>query len=428
MSPSAYGYPRRPYAVSPYRPRRRRKSRRVYVRRRILALILSVGVVFLVLFGLDRAARAVFTSKTHAPSATRPVRHKPVKPAPAPATVPTTPAGTNPVTISAVGEVQLGSDGSLPPDPATYLKGVKAALAAPIVFGDLDGDLTTGGVSKCAPGATQCYAFRSPPSYATYLRKDGFTVLSSANNHAHDYGPEGVTATTAALRSAGIAETGLPGQIGVVADKATKVAFVAFAPYTDTNNLLDLAAAKALIERAKTMAPIVVVYMHAGAEGPDADQVTGRTETFDGEDRGNPEAFAHAAIDDGADAVVGSGPEVLRGMQFYKGHLIAYSLGNFATYGNFAITGNLNMSGILRFTLSPTGAFESAHWQSVLLESDGQPTLDPDGAAAAFVNQLSASDFGGSAAVIQPNGSILPATASATGGAGSSSTSVPATT
>ena len=78
------------------------------------------------------------------------------------------------------------------------------------------------------------------------------------------------------------------------------------------------------------------------------------------EDRGNPEAFAHMAIDAGASLVIASGPHVLRGMQFYKGHLIAYSLGNFAGYGNFATAGDLGMSVILHVTLAATGRFESA--------------------------------------------------------------------
>ncbi len=40
-------------------------------------------------------------------------------------------------------------------------------------------------------------------------------------------------------------------------------------------------------------------------------------------------AFAHAVIDAGADIVVGHGPHLLRGLEFYKGKPIFYSLGNF---------------------------------------------------------------------------------------------------
>src|SRR5207244_10577536 len=106
-------------------------------------------------------------------------------------------------------------------------------------------------------------------------------------------------------------------------------------------------------QKARTVAG----YMHAGAEGAPADHGTGREEVYLGEDRGNPEAFAHMAIDAGASLVIASGPHVLRGLQFYHGHLIAYSLGNFAGYGNFSIHGDLTMSAILRVTLSSSGRF-----------------------------------------------------------------------
>ena len=127
---------------------------------------------------------------------------------------------------------------------------------------------------------------------------------------------------------------------------------MAFAPYPYDANLLNLPAARTLIERAWREAQVVVVYMHAGAEGSGADHVTGREEHYLGEDRGNPEAFAHMAIDAGASLVIASGPHVLRGMQFYKGHLIAYSLGNFTGYRNFATGGDLDTSVILHVTLS----------------------------------------------------------------------------
>jgi hypothetical protein len=85
----------------------------------------------------------------------------------------------------------------------------------------------------------------------------------------------------------------------VVRARGIKVAFVAFASYPYDASLLDLPAARTLIKRARREARVVVVYMHAGAEGSAADHVTGREEHYLGEDRGNPEAFAHMAIDAG---------------------------------------------------------------------------------------------------------------------------------
>jgi Bacterial capsule synthesis protein PGA_cap len=146
--------------------------------------------------------------------------------------------------------------------------------------------------------------------------------------------------------------------------------------------------------------------MHAGAESPDADHVTGHEEYYLGEDRGNAEAFAHMAIDAGASLVIASGPHVLRGMQFYKRHLIAYSVGNFASYGDFSTEGDLDMSVILHVTLSPAGRFEHASIYPIQFTAEGRPV--PGGGAIAFVAGLAAEDFGSSAARILPSGVITP--------------------
>ncbi|HXL96540.1 MAG TPA: CapA family protein [Streptosporangiaceae bacterium] len=313
------------------------------------------------------------------------------------------------VTIAAVGDTMLGDTPDLPPDPGTYLKAVEPVLdqGAGIVFGNLEGTLTTATAGKCGPAghpSSDCYAFRDPPGYGRYLKQAGFTILNDANNHSMDFGAAGRAQTVAAIHAAGMAQTGLPGEITVVRDHGVKVAFVAFAPYAYDADLLDVTAARSLIKRAAREAALVVVYMHAGAEGAAADHVTGREEYYLGEDRGNPEAFAHMAIDAGASLVIASGPHVLRGMQFYKGHLIAYSLGNFAGYGNFATDGDLDMSVILHVTLSATGRFESARIYPIQFTGTGRPV--PGGAAIAFTARLGSADFGSTAARILPSGII----------------------
>jgi poly-gamma-glutamate capsule biosynthesis protein CapA/YwtB (metallophosphatase superfamily) len=315
------------------------------------------------------------------------------------------------VTITAVGDTMLGNTPDLPPEPASYFDAVKPVLTrgAQIVFGNLEGTLTTSAGSKCgAPGHPHpgCFAFRDPPSYARYFKKAGFTILNEANNHSFDFGAAGQAQTVKAIHAAGLAQTGLPGQITVVKAKGIRVAVLGFAPYPWAADLLDLTAARSLIRHASLKADIVVVYMHAGAEGAGAGHVNGREEHYLGEDRGNAEAFAHMAIDAGAGLVIASGPHVLRGMQFYKHRLIAYSLGNFAGYGNFATGGSLAMSMILRVTLSAAGRFERARVYPVQLSREGRPA--PGGGAIAFAAGLSMEDFGPSAARISPSGVITP--------------------
>jgi poly-gamma-glutamate capsule biosynthesis protein CapA/YwtB (metallophosphatase superfamily) len=342
------------------------------------------------------------------------------------ATLPSTSTRAASVTITAVGDTMLGNTPDLPPDPATYFDAVKSTLdsGAQIVFGNLEGTLTTSTASKCgvqkAPvkkspakknpakksPAQTCFAFKDPPGYARYFAKAGFTILNDANNHSFDFGAAGQAQTVRSIHAAALAQTGLPGEITVVKAGGIRVAFLAFAPYNYDASLLDLPAARALIKRAAGEADIVVVYMHAGAEGPDADHVTGREEYYLGEDRGNPEAFAHMAIDAGASLVIASGPHVLRGIQFYRGHLIAYSVGNFAGYHDFSTEGDLDISVILRVTLSSAGRFERARIYPVKFTAAGRPV--PGGGAIAFVARLAAEDFGSSAARIQPSGVISP--------------------
>ncbi len=311
------------------------------------------------------------------------------------------------VTITAVGDMMLGNTPDLPPDPAAYLGAAGPVLrrGAQIVFGNLEGTLTTSATGKCgARGRPGCFAFRDPPGYGRYFKQAGFTILNNANNHSFDFGAAGQAQTVRAIHAAGLAQTGLPGQITLVRANGITVAFAAFAPYPYTAGLLDLPAARALIRQAGRAADVTVVYMHAGAEGPDAAHVTGREEYYLGEDRGNAQAFAHLAIDAGASLVIASGPHVLRGMQFYKRHLIAYSLGNFAGYRNFATGGDLAMSVILHVTLSPAGRFERARIYPVQLTGEGRPV--PGGGAIAFAAGLGREDFGSSAARIQPSGVI----------------------
>jgi poly-gamma-glutamate capsule biosynthesis protein CapA/YwtB (metallophosphatase superfamily) len=310
------------------------------------------------------------------------------------------------VSIVAVGDTMLGTTPVLPPSPATYLGAVRSDLDGDIVFGNLEGTFTDVDSGKCSPGERNCYAFRAPPAFARDLRRSGFTIMNDANNHSYDFGPEGQADTVRALHAAGIAQTGLPGEITIVRADGLRVAFLGFAPYSDTASLLDIPAARALIERADALADMVVVAIHAGAEGTGATHVTGAEESYVGEDRGNPEAFAHMAVDAGADLVLGSGPHVLRGMELYRHRLIAYSLGNFAGYHNFGLDGVLADSAILHVRLAARGAFLSGRVSSVRLEDAGMPVPDPDDAGARLISELSRSDLGADAVAIGAAGRI----------------------
>ncbi len=313
------------------------------------------------------------------------------------------------VTVAAVGDTMLGNFPALPADPGAYLDRVKGQLRGDVVFGNLEGALTDVARSpKCGgSSAGTCFAFRTPPSYARHLAAAGFTVMNDANNHSYDFGQAGLDQTIAALHGAGIAQDGLPGEVTVVKAGGEKVAVVGFAPYATTASLLDLPAARNLIRRAARRASVVVVAIHAGAEGTGAQHVTGAEEHYLGEDRGNPLAFARMAVRAGADLVLGSGPHVLRGAEIYRGRLIAYSLGNFCGFHNFDTSGALGASAVLHVSLGRDGAFRAGRIASVRLIEAGRPVPDPSGEGARLIRRLSREDLGERAVRIGGKGRIL---------------------
>ncbi len=346
------------------------------------------------------------------PEPPRPPRAVPVEPAPVQGPPPPAPEPREPsafVTIAATGDITMGTPPELPPNGGRGLfREIQTDLAADIVLGNLEGTFATGGPPKCVPGSDGCYLFRSPASYAWRLREAGFTVLNLANNHAFDYGSPGLEATVAALRAAGLAPTGLLDRFVTRRVGNVKVAVVGFAPYVWTNSLRDLEGVRDLVRRAVAEADVVVVTMHSGAEGVAHQHVQPGDESHFGEPRGNVVQFAHTAIDAGADLVVGHGPHVLRGMEWYRSRLIAYSLGNFVGYSVFQLGGPLSQGAILRVTLTADGTFETGTVVPILLVGEGVPEFDPAGAAHGAIRELSRTDFGQNGVRLSRDGVIAP--------------------
>ena len=331
-----------------------------------------------------------------------------------------TPQTSEPITVAAVGDIMLGSpfpnESRMPPnDGADILKDVTPVLSsADIAFGNMEGPIIDGGVSeKCKepkPGEpVRCFAFRMPTRYAKHLKTAGFDVMSVANNHASDFGEAGRASTRRTLEELGINHAG--------SDRAQysttylnvngrTVAFVGFAHNAVQPNVNDLDTARRLVQAADKKADVVVVSFHGGAEGTGAQNVPRRTELFLGEQRGNLPLFAHAVIDAGADLVLGHGPHVLRGMEVYKDRLIAYSLGNFATYGWFRLQAETALTLVLEARLAADGRFLGGKLHSARQAGLGIPVLDPAGTAVKKVRALSQIDFGASAPTIADDGTI----------------------
>ncbi len=316
------------------------------------------------------------------------------------------------VTIGWVGDITPGSQYGLPASEGRALFAhVRPALRAPdLMAGNLEGTFSAGGASKCGLGAANCFAFQAPPANAGALRDAGFDIVNLANNHAFDYGPDGQWQTLEALYRAHLAFTGLPGHVRVLTRNGIRVAFVGLSTYRWTSSMDDSTAVRALVDQAAAIADVVVVFFHAGAEGADRTAVPQGREYAYGEDRGDSRAFAHLAIDAGADVVLGSGPHVLRGMEVYRRRLIAYSLGNFAGAGNFASGGTLSLSGLLTVRVDRRGRLRGGRFAGMAIDGSGAPQPD-EGAARSLVATLSAQDFGASAPRLLADGRLrtLPA-------------------
>ncbi len=308
-------------------------------------------------------------------------------------------------TLVAGGDIAMSGAGA---DDSTFA-GISRFLHGDIVFGNLEGTLATVGTPKCSPyGVDGCFTFRADPSSVGALKRAGFTLLNLANNHALDYGPEAQAQTIATLNSAHIAYDGLPGQITLLDAGGVKVAVIGCAPYPWAQSLLDIPATAALVRKARLEADVVLVYMHAGAEGSSADHVPPGDETFLGEDRGNVRAFSHAMIDAGASLVFASGPHTLRGMEWYHGHLVVYSLGNLAGDNTLSIDGTLSTSALVSLKLSGSGAFLGGQIIPLELVGAGTPTYDRAGTAISFIRSLSDEDFSAPRLHIASDGTITP--------------------
>jgi hypothetical protein len=133
---------------------------------------------------------------------------------------------------------------------------------------------------------------------------------------------------------------------------------------------------------------------------------------FLGENRCDPIKFSHTAIDAGADLVVGHGPHVVRGMEFYKGRLIAYSLGNFVGYGGtLSIDGVVGVTAVIRVNLNRDGSWADGTLIRTRILAPGvpscrQPSPDPNKQALTMITAPSNQDFPATAPKIAPDGTL----------------------
>jgi hypothetical protein len=148
------------------------------------------------------------------------------------------------------------------------------------------------------------------------------------------------------------------------------------------------------------------VSFHGGEEGDGASKLPFGRELYAGEDRGDVVAFARTVIDAGADLVIGHGPHVLRPVELYHDRLIAYSLGNFATYYGISVNGIRGTSGVLTARLADDGRFIDAHFTSTVQIRPGGPQPDPQRRALNQLRDLTTEAFPDGSLTITDDGAI----------------------
>ncbi len=316
----------------------------------------------------------------------------------------------NSIAIKAVGDIVMGSNypaNNIPSDPRILFQSVKPLLAnADILFGNFESTLTDYPYTIKNVERSMVYAFRNPPSFARYLQDAGFEILSIANNHSNDFDEKGFEDTIAHINNSGMQAVGRKGQIVYQEVNGIKVAFIGFTNYDLHNSILDFEGARRVIKKADETADIVVISIHAGAEGKAALHIRNQTEYYYGENRGNKFLFAEAAIKAGADLILAHGPHVPRALELYDGKLIAYSLGNFVGYETLSTKGELGYSLVLEVRLNSQGDFLSGKIHPVRLNNRGIPYPDPEGKSISLIRYLTQSDFPNTPLEIDADGNV----------------------
>lgn len=305
------------------------------------------------------------------------------------------------VRIAAVGDIMTGTNfpnnSYLPDDDGAYLwREVQPILKrADITFGNLEGTiLNEGGEQKACNNPKLCYLFRSPEYLANHFVKNGFDLLSLANNHANDFGTTGRINTQRVLDELEIAHAGSIDQPYVITKIGhLKIGFCAFAPNRGTVSIHQYDKIKSTILHLDSLSDIVVASFHAGAEGSKHQHVTRKREFYYGEDRGNVYELAHLMVDAGADVVLGHGPHIVRAIEVYKKRIIAYSLGNFLTYGRFNLRGLAGEAPILDIQTNAQGEFLKGKIHAFRQSYTLGPRNDVNLSSVKTMQQLSLKDF-----------------------------------
>lgn len=316
-------------------------------------------------------------------------------------------------TVAMVGDIMMGTtypDNALPKDDgAALFIDVKDILSrADIAAGNLEGTLCDTAEVTNKKESDYSYSFRTPIEFAPRLKEAGFDFLCMANNHACDFGYEGVRSTERTLDKLGIAYAGLTGrrELAVVERRGIRFGLCAFGHNSRTLKHRERSKVKEILDSLQKVADIVIVSFHGGGEGKAYSHLPYGKEEYLGEDRGELRNFARFCIDNGADIVFGHGPHVVRCVELYKDRLIAYSLGNFCTPYGISILGTSGYAPVIVAETDRQGRFMGGRIYPFIQKRGLGPRRDTTYAAVNEIRRLTADDVPGGRLTIHDDGTM----------------------
>ncbi|MER7765425.1 CapA family protein [Kitasatospora sp. NPDC096140] len=359
------------------------------MRRAAAAVALLVGLTAVTACGPDDPDPAP------AGAAPAPTAASPTTGAPTTAAAPSKSAAPRPdgtITVAFAGDVHFEgrTEARLavqPPEPAL----------GPISRNLADADLSVLNLETAITGRgapePKLYTFRTEPKALSVLKDSGVDVVSMANNHAVDFGADGLADTLAAKDSSPIPVVGVGRNAKeayapyVTTVRGVKVAVVAASQVEDLTNqkwragankpgiasALDVPALVKAVEGAKQQAPVVLVYLHWGEEGkacPTAAQTT----------------IAKKLATAGATAVVGTHAHTMVGSGMLGNTYVGYGFGNFLWYGTSDYP-NSNETGVTTLTLTADGKVTGEAFAPAAIDDKGIPEPVTGAAAAAALKR-----------------------------------------
>jgi gamma-polyglutamate biosynthesis protein CapA len=177
-------------------------------------------------------------------------------------------------------------------------------------------NLETPLMKNCQP-VNEGMRFCGSSGHIEGLKFAGVDVASLANNHAANYGREGIGETKKLLEGNAILVTGLSGPVYVQV-KGIKFAFLGYSDIEKTPlvSTAEEGRIRDEVAQARKNADVVIVQYHWGSEyitPPEERQIF----------------LGKLTVDSGADLVIGNHPHWIKPVQFYNGKLITYGHGNF---------------------------------------------------------------------------------------------------